>query len=72
MPSILSEVQEVRYIIVCQGLQERLERDKEFLLRTLTVDEMRIYGYTADLRILALLKQNCKVLLLRFTECLNE
>ena len=63
---LLSEVQVVCYSSVCQDLQERLERDQEFLSKTFTVDEMWIYGYTTDAMILALFKQNCIVLLLRF------
>jgi hypothetical protein len=39
MPRLLSEEQEY-HVNVCQDLQERLERDPQFLLKIITGDEM--------------------------------
>ena len=45
---VLSEEQKTNCVIVCQDLQERLERDAEFTLKNITGDEMWVYKFDLE------------------------
>jgi len=45
---VLSEEQKTNCVVVCQDLQERLERDPEFALKNITGDEMWVYRFDPE------------------------
>jgi len=46
--TVLSKEQKENCFSVCQDLQERFERDPEFLLKIITCDETRVLGYKVE------------------------